>query len=175
MIGKKWRWIGRVGMTWLRKPEPTEGCKANGRRRGGGWWRRRIITRVCVRKGCLTEPASLLVIYGFRCEWYGFAIHKELRVYKTRTFYYSIRVLLFSIDWMFGPGSKDNKEYLERKALAIAERLPLCNQVLCQGFSRRLTSHWEIKYTTYTSLTSACPLYTRCCNSVPKNWSLSLH
>ena len=32
-IGKNWLWIGRLGMTWLRKPKPTKGCKPNGRTR----------------------------------------------------------------------------------------------------------------------------------------------
>jgi hypothetical protein len=33
IIGKNWPWIGRLGMTWLRQPKPTKGCKGNGRRK----------------------------------------------------------------------------------------------------------------------------------------------
>jgi len=31
--GENWCWIGRLGMAWLRKPNPTQCCKADGRRK----------------------------------------------------------------------------------------------------------------------------------------------
>jgi hypothetical protein len=35
---ENWHCRGRLGVTWLRKPKPTKGCKANGGGRGGGYY-----------------------------------------------------------------------------------------------------------------------------------------
>jgi hypothetical protein len=153
--GKYWRWIGRLGTIWLRKPKLTKGCKANGRRRGRR--RRTTITWVCVRKGRLTILACLLVISSVRCKCDGFAMYEEQRVYKTGAFFYSSWVLLFNINRTFGPGSKDNRKYLERMALGIEEKLPWWKQVFCQGFSLRHKSYREISYTTYRGVRSVYP------------------
>jgi len=61
----------------------------------------------------LTKPACLLVIYGFRCKWDGFAIYEELLVYKKRACSDASRALLLYVDWLFGPGITDNKNILK--------------------------------------------------------------
>jgi hypothetical protein len=57
---------------------------------------------MCVRKGRLKEPACLLVIYGFRCKWDGFAMYEELLVYKRRACSDASRVLLLYVGWLLG-------------------------------------------------------------------------
>jgi hypothetical protein len=61
-IGKNWRWIGRLGMTWLRNPKPTKGCKVNGRRRRIRKRRRRSRRRITAfpQLQCLHERISML-------------------------------------------------------------------------------------------------------------------
>ena len=57
-IGKNWRWVGRLGMSWLKKPKPTKGCKANGRRRTRTW-RTKTCHVISVRAAVILTAVSL--------------------------------------------------------------------------------------------------------------------
>lgn len=68
--GKNWRWVGGLGMTWLRKPNPTKGCKANGRTRTRTW-RTKACHVISVRAAVILTAVSL---------WFIFVLTSHLRL-----------------------------------------------------------------------------------------------
>jgi len=55
-------WVRKIGMTWLRKPKPTKGCKANGRTRTSTL-RTKISHVISVRTAVILTAVSLRFIF----------------------------------------------------------------------------------------------------------------